>query len=99
MFAEKKPLNKALLGGIAVAVAAALGIGYWLFKPKTVNPGAAPGPNVVSLAPQKLMIYKWKDGQGTWHLTDEAPPAGIPSEPREFRSDPNTLPLPPLVQK
>ena len=39
-------------------------------------------------------LYKWRDKQGIWQYTQNAPPAGVPYEQVEARSDVNVLPLP-----
>ena len=48
------------------------------------------------LAPQaeSTVLYQWRDKQGNWMATDEAPPEGIPYETQEYRHDVNILPLP-----
>mgnify|MGYP000128507802 CR=1 FL=1 len=39
------------------------------------------------------VLYKWRDKQGIWQYTQNAPPAGVPYEQVEARSDVNVLPL------
>jgi hypothetical protein len=39
-------------------------------------------------------LYKWRGKQGIWQYTQDAPPAGVPYEEVEARSDVNVLPLP-----
>ena len=39
-------------------------------------------------------LYKWRDSQGGWQYTQDAPPAGVPYEKVAARSDLNVLPLP-----
>lgn len=41
-----------------------------------------------------VTLYKWRDKQGTWQYTQDLPPAGVPYEEVEARSDVNVLPLP-----
>lgn len=41
-------------------------------------------------------VYKWQDEEGNWHVTDTAPPPGVPYETQEYLHDTNVLPaLPP----
>lgn len=46
------------------------------------------------LMSQSVTLYKWRDKQGVLHYTQNRPPAGIPFEEVEARSDLNLLPLP-----
>ena len=39
-------------------------------------------------------IYKWRDAQGNWQITDRPPPEGAPYEILKYRSDANILPSP-----
>ena len=60
-------------------------------------PEYAPGWLKESLLTQGVgstVFYKWKDKQGNWMATDEAPPEGIPYETKEYRHDVNIFPLP-----
>ncbi|UCE76765.1 MAG: DUF4124 domain-containing protein [Gammaproteobacteria bacterium] len=41
-----------------------------------------------------VTLYKWRDKQGVWQYTQDPPPAGVPYEEVEARSDVNVLPLP-----
>jgi len=40
-------------------------------------------------------VYKWRDADGAWRITDEPPPRGVEYERLEYRSDTNVLPLVP----
>jgi len=42
-------------------------------------------------------IYKWRDKNGAWQLTDTPPPADIEYEVTDYREDVNVLPVPPGV--
>jgi len=44
-------------------------------------------------------IYKWRNDQGQWQLTDTPPPEGVVFETLEHRSDENVLPRPPQLNK
>ena len=37
-------------------------------------------------------IYKWRDEQGQWHVTDTRPAQGIPYEVKQYALDANVLP-------
>lgn len=43
-------------------------------------------------------VYKWRSADGQWQYTQTPPPAGIPFERVEVRSDVNILPLPEALQ-
>lgn len=43
-------------------------------------------------------IYKWRNEQGEWQLTDTPPPAGIDYERSDYHEDVNVLPVPPGIQ-
>ncbi len=79
--------GRALL--LLALIAAALWA-WWTYAPESVPkvvreqlPVAAPAP-----AP---MLYKWKDAQGRWNVTDQ-PPAGRPYEAVRVDQDTNVLP-------
>ena len=38
-------------------------------------------------------LYKWKDEQGQWHITDQPPPNGLPFEKVQVNPDVNVLPV------
>lgn len=38
-------------------------------------------------------LYKWKDDQGQWHITDQPPPNGLPFEKVQVNPDVNVLPV------
>jgi len=44
--------------------------------------------------PMVTTIYKWRDAQGNWQITDRPPPEGAPYEILKYRSDANILPSP-----
>ena len=44
-------------------------------------------------------IYKWRDENGAWQLTDTPPPAGIEFEVSDYREDVNVLPVPPGAEQ
>ena len=48
--------------------------------------------------PVATRLYKWKDDEGQWHVTDKPPPAGTDHETLDYRGDVNILPLPPQLE-
>jgi len=71
------------------------GAGIWLFiHPDsaatwwTYVSGSAP-------APKTDRLYKWRNGQGEWQVTDTLPPPGTGYETLDYRADLNVLPVPP----
>ena len=76
---------------LVLLVLAALGIGaYWYF-----NPQAQPGfiAEYLPSDPQaEILLYRWKDPDGEWVISDQLPPAGIEYEQLKYRSDANVTP-------
>ena len=48
--------------------------------------------------PDTTVLYKWKNEQAQWQVSDQLPPPGTPYEILEYRRDVNILPLPPELQ-
>ncbi len=48
--------------------------------------------------PAPTVVYKWRDREGAWHITDAPPPEGVAFERLEYAHDVNVLPLPPKLQ-
>ncbi len=44
-------------------------------------------------------IYKWRDAQGSWKVTDRPPPEGTSYEVLKYRSDANILPSPQQLEE
>ncbi|MDH3901549.1 MAG: hypothetical protein OEU51_10935 [Gammaproteobacteria bacterium] len=42
-------------------------------------------------------VYKWRNTDGEWQITDHQPPNGVEYERLEYREDVNVLPLPPQL--
>ncbi len=40
-------------------------------------------------------VYKWRDEQGNWQITDTPPSSGIDYERLQYQSDTNVMPLVP----
>ena len=82
---------------IALLILVVAGAGFWYWKPDTaqqiLDRAASP------IGPSAARVYKWRDAQGGWHVTSEAPPPGIQYELREYRADLNVLPVPPQLKE
>ena len=48
---------------------------------------------------QTTTVYKWQDASGSWHVSDQPPPAGIEYQTEGYARDTNVLPLPPELQQ
>ncbi len=84
-------LGKALL---LLVLAAGAVWAWWTYAPDSVNlPRAVSDQLPAALAPRAAnpTLYKWKDAQGHWNVTDQ-PPAGRSYE--TIQVDPNTNVLP-----
>ena len=44
-----------------------------------------------------VRVYKWRNADGEWQITDHLPPAGVEYERLEYREDVNVLPVPPQL--
>jgi hypothetical protein len=42
-------------------------------------------------------VYKWRNADGEWQITDHLPPDGVEYERLDYREDVNVLPLPPQL--
>jgi len=82
---------------IAVFVLILAAVGFWYWKPDTAQQILE--RSSLPIGPSASRVYKWRDAQGGWHITNDSPPAGIQYEIREYRSDVNILPLPPQLQE
>lgn len=49
---------------------------------------------VTGTAPESTTVYKWKDADGVWHVTDEPPPPGVEYQEQEYLHDANIMPAP-----
>lgn len=53
------------------------------------------------LAPEATIttVYKWRDDDGRWQLTDQPPAAGVGYERLQYHSDTNVMPLVPRIEE
>lgn len=42
-------------------------------------------------------VYKWRNADDEWQITDHLPPEGVEYESLDYREDVNVLPLPPQL--
>lgn len=80
-------LSKALL--LLALIAAALWA-WWTFAPDSV-PAVVRQQLSAPARPANPTLYKWKDAQGHWNVTDQ-PPQGRPFEAVQINPDTNVLP-------
>ena len=48
---------------------------------------------------QTTTVYKWRDANGAWQVSDEPPPAGIDYQVEKYTRDTNILPLSSKLQR
>jgi hypothetical protein len=77
---------------------AAGGAGGWLYLQRNEAPTWLKGTGLAP-KPAPTVVYKWRDAQGAWHVSDTPPPADTPHERQEYAHDQNVLPLPPQLQR
>jgi Domain of unknown function (DUF4124) len=52
------------------------------------------------ITPKKTAhLFKWRDANGNWQITDQRPQEGVDYEKLEYREDVNVLPRPPGLQQ
>jgi hypothetical protein len=81
-------MKKLLLVGLLAAVALAA---VWYLQPQLIRPLLEHTPlkdHVSTSTP----VYQWRDAEGSWQVTDEPPPDGIPYEVKRYSLDANILP-------
>ena len=74
-----------------------IGAGIWLYT----HPDSAAGwrlllPETIT-SPRTDRLYRWRDAQGAWQVTDTLPPPGTAYETLDYRDDVNVLPVPPQL--
>ena len=48
---------------------------------------------------QTTTVYKWRDANGAWQVSDQPPPAGIDYQVEKYTRDTNILPLSSKLQR
>ena len=77
-----------------VLLAVAAGAYYVYRNPTVVSPLVEDTPleSIVRDTLGTTRVYKWRDANGTVHITDEPPPAGTEYEKLEYQNDANVVP-------
>ncbi len=44
--------------------------------------------------PERSVLYRWRDADGAWQISDAPPPPGTEHERLEYDPDANVLPVP-----
>ena len=83
-------------------VAAVIGT-YIYFNPQVANQWLEETKETLKEAPvvgkpDTTVLYKWKNEQGQWQVSDQLPPQGTAYEILEYRHDVNIVPLPPELR-
>lgn len=90
---------KKILIIILIAIA---GGGYYAYQHGMLNTYLSPGvkskldhidPNMTTT------LYKWRDAQGQWQVSDQPPPAGIKYETLNYHKDTNVIPSEQFMKK
>ncbi len=80
------------LAWVVLLLAALAGVAWWLLgAPGRWEEAAARA----GLKPPASVVYRWRDADGTVHVSDRPPAPGVPYERLEYRHDVNVLPAPP----
>ena len=75
-------------------LAVAAGAYYVYRNPTVVSPLVEDTPleSIVRDTLGTTRVYKWRDANGTVHITDEPPPEGTEFEKLEYQNDANVVP-------
>ncbi len=79
---------------VIVVVGVAVGA-YYVYRNPTVVTPLVEGTPLESAVRETLgttRVYKWRDADGVWHITDEPPPEGTKFEKLEYVNDANVVP-------
>jgi hypothetical protein len=77
---------------VLVAVAAG---SYYIYRNPTVVSSLVEGTPLENTVRETLgttRLYKWRDAEGTVHITDKPPPEGTKFEKLEYQNDANVVP-------
>lgn len=78
---------------ILIILAVLIGVGLYIYLDPKLN--RAVQQQIRTLSPDSgktTPLYKWRDQQGHWQITDQPPPAGVPFETLQYDSDTNVIP-------
>ena len=54
-------------------------------------------PAAAGITKKTTRVYKWRNTDGEWQITDHLPPEGVEYERLDYREDVNVLPVPPQL--
>jgi len=75
---------------VVLAIGAAAGVYLYYFNPELGAELTRGTP--LEREPPSSHVYKWRDADGEWHVSDEPPPEGTPYQRLEYGSDVNIMP-------
>jgi hypothetical protein len=82
-------MKKWLITGLIVLA----GAGYYIYQdPAARDYFKQQSETVLPKTVTHTTVYKWKDKQGHWQITNTPPPEGIKYETVEYRKDTNVIP-------
>jgi hypothetical protein len=81
-------MRRLLIISLSAAVAVTA---VWYFYPQFLRPLLEHTP-LKGPVSTSTPVYQWRDAEGNWQVTDEAPPEGIPYEVKRYSLDANILP-------
>ena len=79
---------------VIVLVVVAAGV-YYVYRNPTVVSSLVEGTPLESAVRETLgttRVYKWRDADGVWQISDEPPPQGTKFEKLEYVNDANVVP-------
>ena len=91
------PVWKALKTVLFVLVILAVAGVYLYMNPEIWNKWVKGTP--LAPAPTVTQMYKWRDANGQWQISDRTPDAGVKYEVMKYRSDTNVVPSLPAEEK
>jgi len=80
---------------LLVVLVLVIGVGAYLYSFERERLERMLDGSPIELPATTTEVYKWRDDQGGWHITDEPPAAGIHFETMSYHSDDNIMPLAP----
>lgn len=93
----RHPVLKVLKVLLVILVIAAAAGGYLYLHPDLWRDWVKGTP--LEPAPAMTRVYKWKDANGQWQISDRPPEAGINYETMQYREDENVVPSLPVEEE
>ncbi len=88
-------MNKALFLLLAVLT----GVALYVYLDPSLNRQASQQIDEVLGSDQSRTLYRWRDAEGQWQLSDTPPKADIPYETVQYHQDTNVVPAESLTGK